>query len=112
MEPLRWNEAKPKDHRTKHENQACLVADKGLDVANYSRASGGGRKMFLTSPLIDQAFALTENRPDLRSRVKTRNFLPIEPGIAAWLSVFVAACVAPHRFFGYRLESLFGIVRH
>ena len=35
MEPLRWNEAKPKDHRTKHENQACLVADKGLDVANY-----------------------------------------------------------------------------
>jgi hypothetical protein len=61
MEPLRWNEAKPKDHRTKHENQACLVADKGLDVANYSRASGGGRKMFLTSPLIDlieQALAL------------------------------------------------------
>jgi hypothetical protein len=63
MEPLRWNEAKPKDHRTKHENQACLVADKGLDVANYSRASGGGRKMFLTSPLIEQAIALTENRP-------------------------------------------------
>src|ERR1700693_2366310 len=58
MEPLRWNEAKPKDHRTKHENQACLVADKGLDVANYSRASGGGRKMFLTSPLIDQAITL------------------------------------------------------
>src|ERR1700693_2202339 len=58
MEPLRWNEAKPKDHRTKHENQACLVADKGLDVANYSRASGGGRKMFLTSPLIDQAISL------------------------------------------------------
>src|ERR1700734_512166 len=53
MEPLRWNEAKPKDHRTKHENQACLVADKGLDVANYSRTSGGERKMFLTSPLID-----------------------------------------------------------
>jgi hypothetical protein len=60
MEPLRWNEAKPKDHRTKHENQACLEADKGLDVANYSRASGGGRKMFLTSPLIDQAIALIE----------------------------------------------------
>jgi hypothetical protein len=59
MEPLRWNEAKPKDHRTKHENQACLVADKGLDVANYTRASGGGRKMFLTSPLIDQA--ITQN---------------------------------------------------
>src|ERR1035437_5364542 len=58
MEPLRWNEAKPKDHRTKHENQACLEADKGLDVANYSRASGGGRKMFLTSPLIDQAITL------------------------------------------------------
>ena len=60
MEPLRWNEAKPKDHRTKHENQACLVADKGLDVANYSRASGEGRRMFLTSPLIDQAFAFID----------------------------------------------------
>src|ERR1700722_791327 len=68
MEPLRWNEAKPKDHRTKHENQACLVADKGLDVANYSRASGGGRKMFLTSPLIDQGDKLAENWADFRSK--------------------------------------------
>ena len=62
MEPLRWNEAKPKDHRTKHENQACLVADKGLDVANYSRASGGGRKMFLISPLTDQAIAVRREK--------------------------------------------------
>src|SRR5438876_403755 len=29
--------------------------DKGLDGANQNRASGGGRKMFLTSPYIDQA---------------------------------------------------------
>jgi len=30
----------------------------GLDVAEKIRASGVGRKMFLTSPLIEQAFAL------------------------------------------------------
>ena len=29
----------------------------GLDVANQTRASGGGEKMFLTSPYIDQAFS-------------------------------------------------------
>ena len=57
MQLLRWNKAKPKDHRTKHENQASLVADKGLDVANHNGTSGGGRNMFLTSLLIDQAIA-------------------------------------------------------
>jgi hypothetical protein len=60
MQLLRWNQAKPKGHRTKHENQASLVGDKGLDAANHSRASGGGRTMFLTSPLIEQAIALVD----------------------------------------------------
>jgi hypothetical protein len=31
---------------------------RGLDVANQTLASGAGRKMFLTCPLIDQAIAL------------------------------------------------------
>src|ERR1022692_1338928 len=78
MEPLRWNEAKPKDHRTKHENQACLVADKGLDVANYSRASGGGRKMFLTSPLQELGQQLLSNQqPSL-----AKFLAPVTPPLA------------------------------
>jgi hypothetical protein len=32
----------------------------GLDVAEKIRASGVGRKMFLTTPFIDQAIALIE----------------------------------------------------
>jgi hypothetical protein len=31
---------------------------RGLDVANQTRAAGGGRKMFLTCPFIDQAVTL------------------------------------------------------
>jgi len=34
---------------------ASLLSDGGLDAANHNRASGGGRRMFLTSPLIEQA---------------------------------------------------------
>jgi hypothetical protein len=34
----------------------------GLDVAEKIRASGVGRKMFLTTPFIDQAFALRTGR--------------------------------------------------
>jgi hypothetical protein len=30
----------------------------GLDGANHTRAPGGGKTMFLTSPFIDQAIAL------------------------------------------------------
>ena len=41
---------------------------RGLDVANQIRASGGGRKMFLTSPYIEQAISQV-----------TRNGTP-EPG--------------------------------
>lgn len=31
---------------------------RGLDIAKQTRASGGGRKMFLTSPYIEQAITL------------------------------------------------------
>src|ERR1700688_1193181 len=93
MEPLRWNEAKPKDHRTKHENQACLVADKGLHVANYSRASGGGRKMFLTSPLIDQDISLKHPCQDVQERsqgVRCRSAGRCSP-LTAWRLAAVAS---------------------
>ncbi len=36
--------------------------DKGLDVANQNRASGGGRKMFLTSPLQELDSQLLSNQ--------------------------------------------------
>src|SRR6266478_3358793 len=55
MEPMRWNNA---DSNPGARPQTSVFrGDKGLDVANQNRASGGGRKMFLTSPYIDQAIA-------------------------------------------------------
>jgi hypothetical protein len=62
MQLLRWNQEKLKDHRTGHQDEARLIADKGLDAASHSRASGGWIKMFLTSPLIEQALALKTPR--------------------------------------------------
>ena len=47
----RWNNPR---HNTP---RASSIAN-GLDVANQTRASGAGRKMFLTCPLIDQAISL------------------------------------------------------
>ena len=44
---------------TAHER---LLWPEGLDVANQTRGSGEGRKMFLTSPFIDQAIARFEQR--------------------------------------------------
>jgi hypothetical protein len=40
-----------------------LLWSEGLDVANQTRVSGEGRKMFLTKPFIDQAFTLIEDCP-------------------------------------------------
>src|SRR6266566_4887972 len=57
MEPMRWNNADPNPGA--RPQTSVFRGDKGLDVANQNRASGGGRKMFLTSPYIDQALALT-----------------------------------------------------
>src|ERR1035437_2547588 len=51
MQRLRWN-----NPGTRH--TSVFYRDRRLDVANQTRASGGGRKMFLTSPYIDQAITL------------------------------------------------------
>src|SRR5580704_17202192 len=48
-------QSKTPNHRARHKTRAALLSDKGLDAANHYRASGGGRRMFLTSPLIEQA---------------------------------------------------------
>src|SRR5437867_11136669 len=52
-------QSKTRNHRARHKTRASLLSDKGLDAANHNCASGGGRRMFLTSPLIEQAFTLT-----------------------------------------------------
>ena len=51
MQLLRWNNPGAA-HPT------SVFYDEGLDVANQTRAPGGGRKMFLTSPYIEQAISL------------------------------------------------------
>jgi hypothetical protein len=51
MQPLRCGQSKTRNHRARHKTRASLLSDKGLDAANHNRASGGGRRMFLTSPL-------------------------------------------------------------
>ena len=62
MQLLRWNNAKPNPgHDTR---PASSYGDKGLDVANHNRASGGGRRMFLTSPFIEQAITPTTTPKD------------------------------------------------
>ena len=50
-------QSKTRTHRARHKTRASLLSDQGLDAANHHRASGGGRRMFLTSPLIEQAIA-------------------------------------------------------
>src|ERR1700687_4055840 len=57
MQLLRWSKAKPETtgQDTRLERHS---SDKGLDAGNHNRASGGGRRMFLTSPLIEPAIAL------------------------------------------------------
>jgi len=55
MNLLRWNNAKPTPGPDTRPASSMV---QGLDVAEKIRASGVGRKMFLTSPLIEQAFAL------------------------------------------------------
>jgi hypothetical protein len=44
--------------RARHQTRV-FYGDQGLDVAEKIRASGVGRKMFLTTPFIDQAFTPT-----------------------------------------------------
>jgi hypothetical protein len=57
MELLRWNNA---DSNSGAQPQTSVFrSDKGLDVANKNRAYGEGRRMFLTSLLIEKAIAPT-----------------------------------------------------
>jgi len=72
MQLLRWSKAKPQNHRARHKTRASLLSDKGLDAANHNRASGGGRRLFLTSPLIEQAIALIEGFGWDRTRTRLR----------------------------------------
>src|SRR4029077_19274690 len=60
MQLLRWSKAKPETtgQDTRLERHS---SDKGLDAANHNRASGGGRRMFLTSSLIEQAWLMLKN---------------------------------------------------
>jgi hypothetical protein len=45
--------------RARHQTRV-FYGDQGLDVAEKIRASGVGRKMFLTTPFIDQVLALID----------------------------------------------------
>src|SRR6266700_4703488 len=72
MEPMRWNNADPNPGA--RPQTSVFRGDKGLDVANQTRASGGGRKMFLTSPYIEQAIALRmQIRPPPLPRIWRKN---------------------------------------
>src|SRR5229473_6731699 len=59
MQLLRWSEAKPETtgQDTRLERHSYLTRD--WMPRTITRASGGGRRMFLTSPLIEQAITLT-----------------------------------------------------
>src|SRR5437667_2590019 len=54
MQLLRWNNAEPTPGPDTRPASSMV---QGLDAAEKIRASGVGRKMFLTSPLIEQALA-------------------------------------------------------
>jgi hypothetical protein len=64
MQLLRSSKAKPetKGQDTRLERPSYL---KGLDAANHHRASGGGRRVFLTSPLIEQGVTLRIPAPGI-----------------------------------------------
>src|SRR5882724_9237121 len=70
MQLLRWSKAKPQTtgQGTRLERHSYL--NKGLDAANHNRASGGGRRMFLTSLLIEQSISLT-----IRSTTESKHLL-------------------------------------
>src|SRR5437660_6315856 len=62
MEPMRWNNAD--SNPGARPQTSAFRGDKGLDVANQNRASGAGRKMFLTCPYIEPRTDC-EQRPEL-----------------------------------------------
>jgi hypothetical protein len=60
MQLLRWSKAKPQTTGQDTRLERHSYQTRGLDAANHNRASGGARRMFLTSPLIEQPFTLTD----------------------------------------------------
>jgi hypothetical protein len=55
----------------------------GLDVAENIRASGGGRKMFLTCPYIEQAIT-----PTMRLLVRMLRYFNRQIGIVGLMRCF------------------------
>jgi hypothetical protein len=49
------------DQRAKRQNRTPRIADRGWKSRKSFSTSGQGRKMFLTSPLIDQALTLIDH---------------------------------------------------
>src|ERR1035437_1273095 len=56
MQLLRWNNPGAR-HQT-----SVFYGERGWISRTKTRASGGGRKMFLTSPYIDQAFTVRREK--------------------------------------------------
>jgi hypothetical protein len=71
MELLRRNNAN--SNPGAQPQTSVFRSDKGLDVANKNRAYGEGRRMFLTSLLIEQAFAQACAFCSSQQRVNERN---------------------------------------
>src|SRR5437667_12764637 len=81
-------QSKTRNHRARHKTRASLLSDKGLDAANHNRASGGGRRIFLTSPLIElmnmQLLRWSKAKPETtgqdtrleRHSYQTRDWMP------------------------------------
>src|SRR5438105_919874 len=64
--PKRWNpdgttQDLTQDQRIKKQNRTPRIADRGWKSRKSFSTSGRGRKMFLTSPLIDQAVTATDS---------------------------------------------------
>jgi hypothetical protein len=89
MHLLRWINPR---HNTP---RASSIAN-GLDVANQTRASGAGRKIFLTCPLIDQAITRFELQSGFLSEWRYFNSqranMPTKRDALLHLSTFRSNC--------------------
>jgi hypothetical protein len=65
---VEMEQSKTRNHRARHKTRASLVSHKGLDAANHNRVSGGGRRMFLTSPLIEPGDYTHPMREDVKRK--------------------------------------------
>ena len=62
-EPVRWTRA-----IAGHDTKEPLIGE-GLEIADSIRTSGGGRKMFLTFPFIEQDFTYFTNSAPLPRQI-------------------------------------------